>query len=79
MLKKFENLGTALSRNESKMVVGGNFGETEVVFDAAGTCCAHGADLTKDDCNKSMATVKEMVADGKYPNWCCSSCIWIFD
>ena len=24
MLKRFENLGTALSRNESKMVVGGN-------------------------------------------------------
>ena len=25
MLKRFENLGTALSRNESKKVVGGNY------------------------------------------------------
>ncbi len=41
MLKKFENLGTALSRNESKKVVGGNY--TVLVVDLGeASGCSHG-------------------------------------
>lgn len=33
MLKRFENLGTALNRNESKRVVGGDANQEEFVLD----------------------------------------------
>ena len=50
MLKRFENLGVALNRNESKMVVGGNFGinlsGVEVALDDDGGIMAESRVMT---------------------------------
>ncbi|MFM2326559.1 MAG: hypothetical protein RIR31_761 [Bacteroidota bacterium] len=62
MLKRLENLGTALSRNESKMVVGGN--QTVLMLDVPGAvyCALQGSPCgetgtchsTIDECCCSM-------------------------
>ena len=48
MLKRFENLGTALSRNESKMVVGGD--ATVLILEPGdGSTCIINKDCTLDN------------------------------
>ncbi len=75
-----QNFGTALSRNEMKMVVGGFEDETEDGGGSEpGTCCAHNADWSYQSCGISMGTAQARASQyaqgsGQHGYWCCSSC-----
>ena len=81
MLKRFENLGTALSRNEAKKVVGG-VDEYEDVLDEGGNgCCAHNADWSWSYCgeNMTLSEARDWATDraiqtGQHHYYCCASC-----
>ncbi len=64
MLKRFENLGTALSRNESKKVVGGN--ETVLMLDVPD---AVSCQFTGHPCGGTGTCTSNFIGD---PECCCS-------
>lgn len=72
-MKNFKNLGTAISREQSKKIKGGQ-AEEGLGDDYAGTCCWHTSDWSEQQCNltKSEAKAMQSQAGGL---WCCASCL----
>lgn len=70
-MKKFEQLGRSLSKDEQKKVSGG-------VIDGnyPGGCCVHTGSWNGYQCGLSRKQVDLVFdgGDGGWDNWCCSSC-----
>ncbi|MBS4042240.1 MAG: hypothetical protein KGZ59_00280 [Chitinophagaceae bacterium] len=76
MLKKFENLGTALSRNESKKIIGGD-GYNDLIVDDGGIKCSYTKKSTAECNNASFGNtycqVNDLAVCNQGANNLCSS------
>lgn len=73
-MKKFENLGRSINKEEQRNITGGFIEPSD-----GGTCYWHTAGWTQYDCGMS-ATDAQAVAtayallSGEHGYWCCASC-----
>ncbi|MFM9908544.1 MAG: hypothetical protein ACKVOW_04310 [Chitinophagaceae bacterium] len=68
-MKKLQNLGKSLSKNEQKEIAGG----------VGGTCCWHNAGWVQYGCGLSSgdaqaAATAYALLSGQHGYWCCSNC-----